>query len=388
LTTSHAATAQMGAPFIEAGLWYRPSYFPKAGETTWRQSCDREVMYVREAVGVCDVSTLGKIDLKGPDAGRFLDLVYANTFSTLKPGRVRYGLMLREDGFVMDDGTTARLGEDHYLMTTTTAAAGQVMKHLDYVQQLHAREMKVRFTSVTEHWAQFAVAGPKARALLSALVDEPITDERFPFMGCAPVTLDGIQGRLFRISFSGEHAYEIAVPARHGAALFRDLVARAEGLGGGAYGMEALNVLRIEKGFITHSEIHGRVTADDIGFGRMVSAKKDCIGKLASTRPGLHGSARDQLVGLKPTGGVKMLLPGAHMFAKGAEAVRVNSQGYLTSAGFSPTLGTNLALGFLKDGRARHGEIIEVVDHLREVKAMAEVCNPVFFDPDGGRVRG
>jgi heterotetrameric sarcosine oxidase alpha subunit len=388
LTTSHAATLQMSAPMMEAGLWYRPSYFPKAAETTWRQSCDREVGYVREAVGVCDVSTLGKIDLKGPDAGRFLDFVYANMFSTLKSGKVRYGLMLREDGHVMDDGTTARLGEDHYLMTTTTAAAGQVMKHLDYVQQLHARDMKVRFTSVTEHWAQFAVAGPKARALISALVDEPITDENFPFMGCAPVTLDGIQARLFRISFSGEHAYEIAVPARHGDALFRDLVARAEALGGGAYGMEALNVLRIEKGFITHSEIHGRITADDIGFGRMVSAKKDCIGKLASTRPGLHGAEREQLVGLKPAGDVKMMLAGAHLFRQGAEAVRANSQGYITSAGFSPTLGTNLALGFLKDGRARHGEVIEVVDHLREVKAMAEVCDPVFFDPDGGRVRG
>ncbi len=388
LTTSHSATKDMGAPFIEAGLWYRPSYFPKAGETHWRQSCDREVGYVRNAVGVCDVSTLGKIDLKGPDAGRFLDFVYSNTFSTLKPGKTRYGLMLREDGFVMDDGTTACLGEGHYLMTTTTAAAGQVMKHLDYVQQLHAREMKVRFTSVTEHWAQFAVAGPLARELLNGLLDAPVTDADFPFMGNGPVSVGGIAGRLFRISFSGEHAYEIAVPSRYGAALFRDLVARAEGLGGGAYGMEALNVLRIEKGFITHSEIHGRVTADDIGFGRMVSAKKDCIGKLASTRPGLHGPEREQLVGLTPVGAVKMLLPGAHLFTQGAEPVRVNDQGYITSAGFSPTLGTNLALGFLKDGRARHGEVVEVVDHLREVKALAEVCDPVFFDPEGGRVRG
>lgn len=387
-TTSHVATEQMSAPFIEAGLWYRPSYFPQDGETHWRQSCDREVGYVRNAVGVCDVSTLGKIDLKGPDTGKFLDFVYSNTFSTLKPGKTRYGLMLREDGFVMDDGTTACLSETHYLMTTTTAAAGQVMKHLDYVQQVHARDMAVRFTSVTEHWAQFAVAGPKSRELLCAVIDEPITDETFPFMANGPVTVDGIAGRLFRISFSGEHAYELAIPARYGDALFRDLVARAEALGGGAYGMEALNVLRIEKGFITHSEIDGRVTADDIGFGRMVGAKKDCIGKLATTRPGLSGSERQQLVGLKPAGEVKMMLPGAHLFTDGDEAIRVNDQGYITSAGYSPTLNCNLALGFLKDGRTRHGEIVQAVDHLREVKTMVEVCDPVFFDQKGERVRG
>lgn len=387
-TTSHVATEQMGATFIEAGLWYRPSYFPRDGETHWRQSCDREVGYVRNAVGVCDVSTLGKIDLKGPDAGKFLDFVYSNTFSTLKPGKTRYGLMLREDGFVMDDGTTACLGETHYLMTTTTAAAGQVMKHLDYVQQVHARDMSVRFNSVTEHWAQFAVAGPKSRELLSAVIDEPITDETFPFMANGPITVAGIAGRLFRISFSGEHAYEIAIPARYGDALFRDLVARAEALGGGAYGMEALNVLRIEKGFITHSEIDGRVTADDIGFGRMVSAKKDCIGKLATTRPALTEPGRQQLVGLKPAGAVKMMSPGAHLFTDGDDAIRENDQGYITSEGYSPTLNSNLALGFLKDGRARHGEILQVIDHLREVKTMVEVCDPVFFDPEGGRMRG
>jgi len=387
-TTSHDATTVMGAPFIEAGLWYRPSYFPRPGEKTWRESCDREVGHVRNSVGVCDVSTLGKIDLQGPDAGKFLDLVYTNTFSTLKPGKTRYGLMLREDGLVMDDGTTACLAPNHYLMTTTTAAAGPVMKHLDYVQQLHARDMAVRFVSVTEQWAQFAVAGPKARELLSSLVDQPITDEAFPFMGNAPITVEGVSGRLFRISFSGEHAYEIAVPARFGDALFRSLVSRAEALGGGAFGMEALNVLRIEKGFITHAEIDGRVSVDDIGMARMVSAKKDCIGKLGSTRPGLFGPERAQLVGLRPAGEVQQLLPGAHLFETEQEAVRENHQGYITSAGFSPTLGTTLALGFLKNGRARHGEIVQVVDHLRKVRARAEVCDPVFFDPEGGRMRG
>ena len=387
-TTSHAATVERGAPMIEAGLWYRPSYFPKPGETTWRQSCDREVRMVRDAVGVCDVSTLGKIDIQGPDAPAFLDFVYTNMFSTLKVGRTRYGLMLREDGHVMDDGTTARLGEHHYVMTTTTAAAGQVMKHLEFVHQCLCPDLDVTLISVTEQWAQFAVAGPKARALLNGLLDTPLTDADWPFMACGPVTVAGVKGRLFRISFSGEQAYEVAVPARYGDSLFRELVRRAEDVGGGPYGMEALGVLRIEKGFITHSEIHGRITAFDVGMGRMVSAKKDCIGKTMSERPGLCDQEREQLVGLKPVGEVKQLTTGAHLFDEGSEATRVNDQGYITSVCYSPTLESTLALGFLKNGPARHGEVVRVVDHVRGIETTAEVMNPVFFDPEGGRVRG
>ncbi|MEY8828999.1 sarcosine oxidase subunit alpha family protein [Sedimentitalea sp. XS_ASV28] len=387
-TTSHAASVERGAPMIEAGLWYRPSYFPEAGETNWRQSCDREVALVREAVGICDVSTLGKIDLQGPDVPVFLDLLYTNRFSTLKVGRVRYGLMLREDGHVMDDGTTARLGEHHYLMTTTTAAAGQVMRHLEFVHQCLCPGLDVAFTSVTEQWAQFAVAGPKSRALLNDLLDAPLSDEVWPFMACGAVSVKGVTGRLFRISFSGEHAYEIAVPARYGASLFRLLLSLAEERGGGAYGMEALNVLRIEKGHITHAEIHGRTTADDIGMGRMVSPAKDCIGKTMSERPGLSGPEREQLVGLRPVGDVKKLTAGAHLFDLEDEAVRVNGKGYVTSVCYSPTLGQMLALGFLKNGRARHGQRVRVVDHLRDLETLCEVVDPVFFDPQGERVRG
>ena len=321
--TSDQASRDRGAPMIEAGLWYRPSYFPKPGETTWRQSCDREVTMVRTTVGVADVSTLGKIDIQGADAARFLDFVYTNTFSTLPVGRVRYGLMLREDGMVMDDGTSARLGQNHFLMTTTTAAAGQVMRHLDFVQQAFCADWDLRTISVTESWAQFAIAGPLARTLLASLLDAPV---ELPFMGCAPARVGGVEGRLFRISFSGEEGYELAVPTRYGEALFRDLLARAETLGGGPYGMEALNVLRIEKGFITHAEIHGRVTAFDIGLEKMVSAKKDCIGKAAAQRPGLVGPEREQLVGLKGRGN-DMLTAGAHLFTRGAEAKRETTRG-------------------------------------------------------------
>jgi len=386
-TTSHEASIERGAPMIEAGLWYRPSYFPRQGETHWRQSCDREVCMVREALGVADVSTLGKIDIQGPDAGRFLDFVYANMFSTLKVGRVRYGLMLREDGHVMDDGTTARLDEQHYLMTTTTAAAGQVMRHLEFVSQCLVPDWDVRLMSVTEQWAQFAVAGPKARDLLNEVLDAPIDGEAWPFMTCGAVTIGGVTGRLFRISFSGEHGYEVAVPARFGDALFRELVARAEAMGGGPYGMEALNVLRIEKGFITHAEIHGRITAFDIGMGRMVSAKKDCIGKAAAARPGLMDAEREQLVGLKPVGAVKELVAGAHLFNEGDAALRINDQGYVTSVGFSPMLGHMLGLGFLKNGRARHGEHVRMVDRMKGSVTLCEVQDPVQFDPEGGRTR-
>ena len=385
-TTSHAASVEAGAPMIEAGLWYRPSYFPNEGEKNWRQSCDREVNMVREAVGVVDVSTLGKVDIQGPDAAALLDFVYSNTFSTLKVGRARYGLMLREDGHVLDDGTTARLGENHYVMTTTTAASGLVMRHLKFVLQVLRPDLDARVISVTEQWAQFGVAGPKSRELLNGLLDQGI--DELPFMGCGDVTVGGVRARLFRISFSGEMAFELAVPARFGADLYAALVDRAAVLGGGTYGMEALTVLRIEKGFITHAEIHGRVTAFDIGMDRMVSLKKDCVGQAMSRRTGLLYGDRAQLVGLKPVGDVKQLSAGAHLFESDAEPVRVNGQGYITSVGFSPTLGSMLALGFLDRGRARHGEVIRMVDHMRGLDAQVEVCDPVFFDPEGGRVRG
>jgi sarcosine oxidase subunit alpha len=293
--------------------------------------------------------------------------------------------MLREDGLVMDDGTSARLGENHYLTTTTTAAAGQVMRHLDFIHQTHCAGWDVRFISVTEAWAQFAVAGPKARVLLNAVLDSPLPD--FPFMSCGAVQVGGVAARLFRISFSGEQGYEIAVPTRYGESLFRDLLAKAETMGGGAYGMEALNVMRIEKGFITHAEIHGRTTAYDIGMEKMISAKKDCIGKTMAARPGLIGPERDQLVGLRVTDAATPLCAGAHLFKQGDKIQRENDQGYITSFCYSPTLDICLGLAFLTNGRARHGEKIRVVDHMRSLDFLAEVCDPVFFDPKGEKLR-
>ena len=262
------------------------------------------------------------------------------------------------------------------------------MRHLEFESQALHPEWNVRIMSVTEQWAQFAVAGPKARDLLNGLLDDTLDNESWPFMACGPVTLQGVAGRLFRISFSGEHAYELAVPSRYGDSLFRLLVARAEALQGGAYGMEALNVLRIEKGFITHAEIHGRITASDLGMERMLSQKKDFIGKTMAARPGLVAEGREQLVGLKPIGPVKQLTAGAHIYSDGEEAVREHDQGYVTSVGFSPTMGHFLGLGFVRDGLTRHGEVLNMVDHVRGIQTRVELCDPVFFDPEGARTRG
>ncbi len=384
----HDAMAAAGAHFVEAGLWYRPSWFARTGEKDWHDGCAREVRMVRSTVGICDLTTLGKIDVQGPDAEELLDRVYANTMSTLPVGRVRYGLMLREDGFVMDDGTAARLADTHFLVTTTTAAAGEVMAHLEFCLQCLWPRLDTQVISVTEQWAQVAVAGPRSRELLNGLLDTPIDNNGFPFMACGMARIAGVAGRLFRISFSGEQAYEVAVPARHGAALWRLLVARAEALGGGAYGLEALNVLRIEKGLLTHAELHGRATAADLGLGRMVAGGKDCIGKVNAQRLGLLGPGREELVGLKPVAPAGRLAAGAHLLEVGAGFTAANDLGYLTSQCHSPTLGHDIALAFLKDGRARTGTAVRAVCRLRGLDEHCEVVPPVFFDPAGERLRG
>ncbi len=386
LPPAHPGAFARGAPLVEAGLWLRPTVFPAEGEGDWRQSCDREVRMVRGAVGVCDVSTLGKIEVAGPDAARLLDGVYANTVSTIPAGRVRYGLMLREDGFAMDDGTVARLGETRFLVTTTTAAAGEVMSHLEFALECLWPGLDARAVSVTDQWAQVAVTGPRAGDLIARFLDAP--GVALPFMGWAEATIGGVAARVFRISFSGELGYEVAVPARFGAALFEGLVAEAEALGGGPYGLEALNVLRIEKGFLTHAELHGRTTADDLGLGRMLAAGKDCIGKAAAARPALADPGRAQLVGLAPVEPGARLVAGAHVLAPGAAFAAENDEGYLSSACFSPTLGHDIALGFVRGGRGRVGERVRAVCALRGIDTACVIAAPAFVDPDGGRMRG
>jgi hypothetical protein len=222
LTPSHEWAQSQGAVFVEAGLWLRAQWFPRSGETHWRESVDREAAQVRGTVGICDVTTLGKIDVQGRDAAEFLNRVYANGFASLAVGKTRYGIMLREDGIVADDGTTARLSETHFVMTTTTANAVSMFRHLEFCRQCLWPDMDVHLISVTEQWAQFAVAGPKSRDLLRKIVDPAfdISNDAFPFMACGEISVcGGTPARFFRISFSGELAYEVAVPARYGASM-------------------------------------------------------------------------------------------------------------------------------------------------------------------------
>jgi sarcosine oxidase subunit alpha len=387
-TPTHDWAQVRGAVFVEAGLWLRAQYFPKDGED-WLAATTREVQAVRGGVGICDVTTLGKIDIQGPDAAKFLDCVYANGWANLAVGRARYGLMLREDGFVMDDGTTARLGDTHFLMTTTTANAAKVFQHLEFCHQWLWPGLDVCFSSVTDQWAQIAVAGPRARDTVAKLVDAPfdISNAAFPYMAAAGLTIcGGTPARLFRLSFSGELAYEIAVPARYGQALAAALMAAGEPFGIVPYGTEALGVMRIEKGHPAGNELNGQTTAHDVGFGRLLSKKKDFVGRALAARAALTDPARPTLVGLKPVNSGARLRAGAHLLAQDVPAVAANDQGYVTSVAYSPTLEHWIGLGFLRNGPARLGEIIRVYDPVRNGDLLAEVVAPVFVDPSGERL--
>jgi sarcosine oxidase subunit alpha len=390
-TPSHVWAEGQGAVFVETGLWLRAQYFPQPGETDWLTTVRREVETVRSAVGFCDVSTLGKIDVQGPDAARFLDRLYINTFSTLPVGRARYGVMLREDGFVMDDGTTARLGPDRFFMTTTTANAGRIYQHMQFCHQVLWPDLDVQFTSVSDQWAQFSIAGPRARELLALIVDAPfdVSDAAFPFMAAAETTVQGgVPARLFRISFSGELAYEIAVPARYGNSFAARLMQAGRRLGVVPYGTEALAVMRIEKGHVAGNEIDGRTTARDLGLGRMLSTKKDCIGRVMAGRPALLDPDRPAFVGFKPVDPSARLRAGAHLIPRNAQATAANDQGVVTSVAFSPTLGHWIGLGLIARGPQRYGEVVRAVDPVRGGDVEVEIAHPCFIDPEGARQRG
>ena len=390
LTPTHEWARAQGAVFVEAGLWLRAQYFPKPGED-WLQTAIREVTVVRSAVGICDVTTLGKIDIQGPDAARFLECVYTNSWSNLAVGRARYGLMLREDGFVMDDGTCARLTEQHFVMTTTTANAAKVMQHLEFSHQWLWPELRLSFVSVTDQWAQIAIAGPRSRDTLRNVIDPDydISDEALPYMGVREVTIrGGIRARLFRLSFSGELAYELAVPARYGNALAESLMQAGAPYGITPYGTEALGVMRIEKGHPAGNELNGQTTAHDLGLAKLLSSKKDFIGRALAARPALADPARPTLIGLKPVQAGARLRGGSHLLPQGVPATAENDQGHVSSVAFSPSLGSWIGLGLLRNGPARIGEVIRVYDPVRNGDLLAEVVHPVFVDPQGSRLHG
>ena len=388
LTPSHRWATEQGAVFVEVGNWLRAQWFPRAGETTWRESVDREVLATRRSVGVCDVTTLGKVDVQGTDAAAFLNKIYCNGFALLAVGKTRYGLMLREDGIAMDDGTAARLAEDHFVVTTTTANALPVYRHMEFVRQCLYPDMDVQLISTTEAWAQYAVAGPNSRNLLSKIVDQYISNDAFPFMACANITIcGGLRARLFRISFSGELAYEIAVPTAYGDALMRKIMDAGAEFDVTPYGTEALGVMRIEKGHAAGNELNGTTTALNLGMGRMVSKKKDSIGSTLSEREGLNGDGQLYQVGIKPVDANDPVPAGAHLMNADGPIDAAHDQGYVTSACFSPNLGHAIAIGFLKDGANRMGETMQLVSPLTRVHVDVEITSAHFIDPEGERLR-
>ena len=389
-TPSHKWAEEQGAVFVETGNWLRAQWFPQPGETHWRQSVDREARAVRKSVGVCDVTTLGKIDVQGSDAATFLNKIYANGFAKLQVGKVRYGIMLREDGIAYDDGTAARFAEDHFVVTTTTANAVLVYRNMEFARQCLWPDLDVQLISTTEAWAQYAIAGPNSRQVLQKVVDpeHDISNEAFPFMACREVTIcGGLRARLFRISFSGELAYELAVPARFGDALIRSLMAAGTEYNVVPYGTEALGVLRVEKGHAAGAELNGTTTSLNLGLGRMVSKKKDFIGATLSRRDGLNGEDQLTLVGFQPVSKGDFIVSGMHLMNNEAPTDAANDQGYLTSAIHSPNLGHSIGLGFLKNGHDRLGETLRAVNPLEGGEVAVEVLSPHFIDPEGERLR-
>jgi len=389
-TPSHAWAEAQGAVFLETGAWLRAQYFSRPGETDWLQTVSREVRAVRGSVGFCDVSTLGKIELQGADVGKFLDRLYINTFSTLPVGRARYGMMLREDGFALDDGTVSRLADNQFLMTTTTANAGRVFQHMHFCHQVLWPKLDVQFVSVTDQWAQFSIAGPNARKVLLTFVDRQfdIGNDAFPYMAARELTVcGGVTARLYRISFSGELAYEIGVPARYGDAMARLLMEAGAPFGITPYGTEALGIMRIEKGHVAGNELDGRTTARDLGLGRMMSMKKDYIGRVLGGRAALTDPGRMSIAGYKPVDRTQRFHAGAHIVPVGAPHTAASDQGVMTSVAFSPSLDHWIGLGLIQRGLERLGERVVAVDPVRHNTVEIEICPPCFLDPKGERLR-
>ena len=379
-----------GATFEHVGQWMRAWYYPQAGESM-TDAVNREVRAARTHAGILDASTLGKIDIRGRDAAEFLNRVYTNAWLKLPIGRCRYGLMLKDDGMVMDDGVTTRLGENHFHMTTTTGGAARVLDWLEEWHQTEWPELEVYMTSVTEQWSVATVCGPNARAILEkAGCSIPLNDEAFPFMSYRDGTLNGLPVRIFRISFTGELSFEINTPARLGLAMWKNLISAGEEYGLTPYGTEAMHVLRAEKGFIiVGQETDGTVTPHDLGMDWIVSQKKpDFIGKRALARDSMSFDNRKQLVGLLTEDPKAVIPEGAHAVLDPNQPMPMEMLGQVTSSYYSPNLGHSIAMALLKGGHALKGETVwfPMIDGSDPIKAT--ITDTVFYDPKGERLNG
>ncbi len=391
LPPTHRWAQEQGAVFVETGYWLRAQWYPRPGETDWLTSVSREVRTVRDARRRVRCVDAGQDrpagDRRGgvpePHLHQRLDQSGGRP-RALRPDAARGRVRARRRHH-------SRLADDRFIVTTTTANAAKVLQHMEYCHQWLWPGLDVAMSSVTEQWAQLSVAGPRSRQVLRKIVDpqHDIANAAFPYMAAAPVTaMGGIEARLFRLSFSGELAYEIAVPAGHGDALMRAVMQAGREFDIAPYGTEALGVMRIEKGHVAGNEINGQTTARDLGLSRMMSARKDYIGRVMADRPALLAVDRPTLVGFEPVDKAERLRAGAHFIAEGAEPVAANDQGHMTSVAFSPTLGHWIGLGLLAGGPSRYGQRVRAWDPVRSGDVLVEVCEPTFYDPAGERLRG
>ena len=384
----HDWAVEQGAEFENVALWRRAWYFPKAGEDM-HAAVARECRAVRNGVGLLDASTLGKIEVAGPDAAEFMNRIYPNAWTKLEPGKCRYGLMLKEDGFILDDGIVARMAPDRFHVTTSTGGAPRVLAHMEDYLQTEWPDLDVFLTSITEEWGVIAVQGPRARDVLAPFVTSiDLSGEAFPHMAVREGEILGVPTRLMRVSFTGELGFEINVPADYTRAVWEALFEYGERFGITPYGTETMHVLRAERGFIiVGQETDGTVTADDLGLGGMVSkVKKDFVGKRSLARPDMARADRKQLVGLLSVDGRTVLDEGAQIVADTAQPVPMKMLGHVTSSYFSPTVGNPIALALVSAGRTRLGETLHATTPggFTPVKVVA----PVFFDAEGIRVNG
>jgi len=375
------------AVFVDAGLWLRPRYY-KQGKETLQEAAKREASNVRNNVGICDVTSLGKIDIKGSDAAEFLNRVYTNAWMKLPIGKARYGVMLREDGIVFDDGTTTRISENHYHMTTTTAQAVNVLAHLEYYLQAVWPELDVNVVSTTEQWTGAALAGPNSRNLLGKLFpNTDVSNEALPFMGFIEADLFGVPARIFRISFSGELAYEINVESGYGVFMWEKIMELGKEMDIEPYGTEALSTLRIEMGHVAGSEIDGRTIPSDLSLDGMVSKKKDFIGKRSLSRTAFMEDGREKIVGLVPLDKKTMIPEGSHLVVDGNASLPNPKLGHVSASCWSVEYNNPFSLAIIKDGKKKIGKKLYALSPLKNKSIPVEIVSSHYVDPKGERVR-
>ena len=383
----HTWHEKNNAVFVDAGLWLRPRYY-KQGEENLFDASKREATNVRKNVGLCDVTSLGKIDIKGQDSAEFLNRIYTNAWMKLPIGKARYGVMLREDGIVFDDGTTTRISENHFHMTTTTAQAVNVLSHLEYYLQAVWPELDVNVLSTTEQWAGAALAGPNSRNLLEKIFpDTNVSNEALPFMGFKKANLFGVPARIFRISFSGELAYEINVESGYGVFMWEKIMELGKEMGIEPYGTEALSTLRIEMGHVAGSEIDGRTIPSDLSLDGMLSKKKDFIGKRSLGKEGFIDPAREKIVGVIPLDKKTMIPEGSHLVVDSNASLPNPKLGHISASCWSVEYNNPFSLAILKDGKSKIGEKLYALSPLKNKAIQVEIVSSHYVDSKGERVR-